>query len=49
MVAAGKIMPHLDPRHFTLATICDAYRAIETGPAAGKIVVEVDPLATIAE
>jgi len=37
LVEAGKIIPPLDHRHFTLATVRDAYRAIKTGPVAGKI------------
>jgi hypothetical protein len=31
------------PRHFTLETIGEAYRAIADGTAEGKLVVEVDP------
>jgi NADPH2:quinone reductase len=42
LAEAGKIVPQLDPRQFTLETVCDAYRAITTGPVAGKLVVEVD-------
>jgi NADPH:quinone reductase len=38
---AGKIVPKLDPRHFTLATIDQAYDAIRTRNAAGKIVVDI--------
>jgi NADPH:quinone reductase len=40
LVETGKIMPQLDHRHFTLETVCDGYRAIKTGPVAGKIVVD---------
>jgi NADPH:quinone reductase-like Zn-dependent oxidoreductase len=46
---AGKIMPRLDHRHFTLETVCDAYRAIKSGPVAGKIVVDVDVLGLAGE
>jgi NADPH:quinone reductase-like Zn-dependent oxidoreductase len=41
LVDAGKIIPRIDPRRFTLETAGDAYRAIETGPFEGKIVVDV--------
>lgn len=46
LIEAGKIAPRLDPRHFTLATVDDAYAAIKTGTADGKIVVDIDPVAT---
>ena len=49
LVETGKIMPQLDHRHFTLETVCDGYRAIKTGPVAGKIVVDVDLLALTGE
>jgi NADPH:quinone reductase len=42
LAEAGKMVPRLDPRRFTLATIGDAHQAIETGPA-GKIVVDIAP------
>jgi len=41
LVEAGKVIPRLDSRHFSLSTVDDAYRAIEAGDAAGKIVVDV--------
>jgi NADPH2:quinone reductase len=41
LAEAGELTPALDPRHFTLDTARDAYRAIETGTARGKIVVDV--------
>ena len=41
LVDAGKIIPRIDPRRFTLETVGEAYRAIETGPFEGKIVVDV--------
>src|SRR5450631_3281529 len=41
LVEAGKVLPRLDPRHFTLATVAEAYRAVESNAAAGKIVVEL--------
>ena len=33
--------PRVDPRHFTLATVAEAYRAVENNDTAGKIVVEL--------
>ena len=41
LVEAGKIVPRLDPRHFSLETIGQAHAAIENGTAAGKIVIDV--------
>ncbi len=41
LAEAGKLAPALDPRRFTLATVSDAYRAIEIGAARGKLVVDV--------
>ena len=41
LAEAGKLTPTLDPRRFTFATVGDAYRAIETGAARGKLVVDV--------
>ncbi len=49
LAEAGKIIPRLDRRRFTLETVGDAYRAITAGPVAGKIVVDVDPLARAGE
>ena len=43
LVEAGKVVPRLDPRHFTLETVCDAYRALKAGPVQGKLVVDVAP------
>jgi NADPH:quinone reductase len=43
LAEAGKLVPRVDPRHFTLASVGEAYRALETGDAAGKIVVELEP------
>jgi NADPH:quinone reductase-like Zn-dependent oxidoreductase len=42
LIEAGKIVPRLDPRHFSLEMIEQAHAAIESGTAAGKIVVDVD-------
>jgi len=41
LVEAGKVIPRVDPRNFTLSSADDAYRAIEANDAAGKIVVDV--------
>jgi len=41
LIEAGKIVPRLDPRHFSLETIEEAHAAVESGIAAGKIVVDV--------
>ncbi len=37
----GKITPKLDPRRFTIETAGDAYRALKTRDAKGKLVVDV--------
>jgi NADPH:quinone reductase len=42
LVEAGKVLPRLDPRHFTLRTIDEAYVAQNERAGAGKIVLEVD-------
>jgi NADPH2:quinone reductase len=41
LVEAGKIVPRVDARHFALTAIEEAYRAIESGTVAGKIVVDI--------
>jgi NADPH2:quinone reductase len=41
LIEAGKIMPRLDPRRFTLDTVADAQWAVASGQVAGKIVVDV--------
>jgi NADPH:quinone reductase len=41
LIEAGKIVPRLDPRHFSLETIEQAHAAIEPGMNSGKIVVDV--------
>jgi NADPH:quinone reductase len=41
LVEAGKIVPLVNPRHFKLAAVDEAYRAIESRSAAGKIVIEI--------
>ncbi len=41
LIEAGKVVPRVDPRHFTLSTVGEAYRALESNDAAGKIVVDI--------
>jgi NADPH:quinone reductase-like Zn-dependent oxidoreductase len=41
MIEAGKIATRIDPRHFTLETILDAYRALKDGTAVGRVVVDI--------
>jgi NADPH:quinone reductase len=41
LAEAGKIMPRVDPRRFTLQTVGDAYLAMKAGQAAGKLVVDI--------
>jgi NADPH2:quinone reductase len=41
LAEAGEIVPHVDPRHFSLASVDEAYRAIESRGAAGKIVIDI--------
>jgi len=42
LVEAGKVFPRLDPRQFTLNSISEAYTALHSRSAAGKIVVDVE-------
>jgi NADPH:quinone reductase-like Zn-dependent oxidoreductase len=41
LTEAGKLVPRLDPRQFTLAKIDEAYAAQKDGSAKGKIVVDI--------
>jgi len=41
LIEAGKVVPRIDPRHFTLSTVGEAYRALESKDASGKIVVDI--------
>jgi NADPH:quinone reductase len=41
LIEAGKIVPRLDPRHFSFETIEQAHAAVQDGSAVGKIIVEV--------
>jgi NADPH:quinone reductase len=40
MIEAGKIATRIDPRHFTLDTILDAYQALKDRTAAGRLVID---------
>jgi len=40
----GFVTPNLDPRHFTLRTVGDAYEAIRTRRGNGKLVVDISPI-----
>jgi NADPH2:quinone reductase len=42
LAEAGQLVPTLDPHRLTLATVGDAFRAIEAGTARGKIVVDLE-------
>lgn len=42
LVDEGRLSPLVDERRFTLDTIADAHRAVETRDGTGKIVVDVD-------
>ena len=41
LAEAGKVVPLVDPRRFTLETVGDAYRAIKAQTTCGKLVVEI--------
>jgi NADPH:quinone reductase-like Zn-dependent oxidoreductase len=41
LTEAGKIVPRLDPRHFSLKEVEQAHAAVEDGSAVGKIVIEI--------
>jgi NADPH2:quinone reductase len=41
LVEAGKLMPLVDERRFTLETAMEAHELVESGKALGKVVVEV--------
>jgi NADPH2:quinone reductase len=44
LAEAGKLVPLIDPRRFSLASACDAYAALKGRTARGKIVVELADL-----
>jgi NADPH:quinone reductase-like Zn-dependent oxidoreductase len=41
LVEAGKVVPRVDPRHFALSDVGDAYDAVGANDAAGKIVIDI--------
>ena len=41
LVETGALKPSVDPRHFTLETVLDAYRVLEAGEARTKLVIDV--------
>ena len=41
LVEAGKLLPMVDPRRFTLDTACDAYRLLKAAAGQGKVVVDI--------
>jgi NADPH:quinone reductase-like Zn-dependent oxidoreductase len=41
LVDAGQLTPLLDPREYTLDSVAEAHRVIETGTAQGKVVINV--------
>jgi NADPH2:quinone reductase len=42
LAMAGKIRPHIDCRRFTLSTVEEAYQAVQTRSAPGKVVVAIE-------
>jgi NADPH:quinone reductase-like Zn-dependent oxidoreductase len=41
MIEAGQIVPRLDPRHFTLDTVLEAYASLRDRTAKGRLVVDL--------
>jgi NADPH:quinone reductase-like Zn-dependent oxidoreductase len=41
LIEAGKIVPRLDPRHFSFETSEQAHALVDSGEATGKIVIEI--------
>lgn len=41
MIEAGKIVPRIDQRHFTLDTVLDAYASLRNRAASGRLVVDL--------
>ena len=41
MIEAGKIVPRIDPRHFTLDTVLDAYASLRDRTAKGRLVIDL--------
>lgn len=42
LIEAGKLMPRLDERRFTLDQVEDAHELVRTGKASGKVVIELN-------
>src|SRR5262249_44854376 len=43
LAETGRVVPHLNPQRFTLASVADAHAAIRERSAAGKVVVDIAP------
>jgi NADPH:quinone reductase len=41
LVEAGRVRPHLDPRRFTLDSVGEAYEALTSRNASGRLVVDI--------
>jgi NADPH:quinone reductase len=41
LVETGALRPSVDPRHFTMETVLDAYRVLEAGEARTKLVIDI--------
>jgi NADPH2:quinone reductase len=41
LAESGRLSPRVDPGHFTLESVVDAYQAVENGTAQGKVVIDV--------
>jgi hypothetical protein len=41
LVEAGKLMPQVDPRQCTMETILDAYEAMRSRTAWGKLAIDI--------
>jgi NADPH2:quinone reductase len=41
LAEAGQLRPHMDPRHFTLHSVAEAYAALTTRSARGKLAVNI--------
>ena len=41
LVESGKVLPRVDPRHFGLTTVGDAYALLEHRQAQGKVVIDI--------
>ncbi len=46
LAEVGALVPGLDPRHFTLGTVSDAYRLLAADEARGKLVIDVEEVAS---